>query len=362
MSLQLQLNNKDQEKLGNLFYVKDENILASRYFLHYLINEPYLIKKEDLDVYLKKRFTEDDAYSETVLNYLSDGDEQVFSLLSSRVSYGFVGLDEQLYRANPYYQNIKIGKQKAWSWQFDTSSYLPYAGFTYRDIKVDSGEFKEVNFFGYFKNKFDYPVLRYKNNVWMSITPYEIETTQASLDLVEGEIVVFGLGLGYFPYMASLKKEVTKITIIEKNRNVIKLFKKYLLPQFTEVAKITIIKGDAFKYISKMKKLNYSYAFVNIYQSANDGLNDYLKMKQLEKQVPQTTFLYWLEYSLLAMVRRAVLSIFEEALNESNKYLKLKGPERLTFQYLIKKMNDLSFYTYEEIHTFLKANSLREFL
>lgn len=362
MSLNLKLNKVDQEKLENLFYVKDENILAARYFLHYLVNEPNLVKKDNLTNLIKKHFSEDDAFTETVLNFLSEDDKQIFSLLSSRVSYGFISLDEQLYKSNPYYQNIKVTKQKKWSWQLDTLSYHPYEGFSYRDIKVNSEDFKEVYFFGYFKNEFKYTILRYKNNVWMSITPHEIETMQASIDLVEGELIIFGLGLGYFPYMASLKEEVSKITIIEKDANVIKLFKKHLLPQFEQKDKITIIKANAFKYIKKMKNLNYTYAFVDIYQSVDDGLNIYLKMKQLERQVLQTKFLYWLEYSLLAMIRRAVLSILEETLNDSDNYLKLKGQEGLVFQYLNKKMGDLTFHTYEEVHDFIKANSLRNFL
>lgn len=362
MSINLQLNKNDQEKLENLFYVKDENILAARYFLHYLVDKPNLIKKEDLTSLIKKHFTEDDAFTETALNFLSEGEKDIFSLLSSRVLYGFVSLDEELYKTNPYYQNIQFSKQKQRSWQLDSSSYKPYEGFTYRDIKIDIENFKEVNFFGYFKNEFKYPVLRYKNNNWIRITPHEIETMQASIDLVEGEIVVFGLGLGYFPYMASLKEEVTKITIIEKDANVIKLFKKYLLPQFKEKDKITIIKADAFKYVKKMKKLNYSYAFVDIYQSADDGLLIYLKLKNLEKLVPQTVFLFWLEYSLLAMVRRVVLLILEETLKKSTNYLKTLGEKGAIFQHIDKKMSGLSFNTYEEIHKFLKANSLRNFL
>ena len=112
MPLNLKLNKVDQEKLENLFYVKDENILAARYFLHYLVNEPNLVKKDDLTNLIKKHLSEDDAFTETVLNFLSEDDKQIFSLLSSRVSYGFISLDEQLYKSNPYYQNIKVTKQK----------------------------------------------------------------------------------------------------------------------------------------------------------------------------------------------------------------------------------------------------------
>lgn len=362
MSSLLHLTKKDEQLLENLFYVKDENILAARYFLHYLINEKHLIKKESLEHLIKKRFSEDDAFTETLLTYLAQDDQQIFSLLSSRIQYGFMGLDEDIYRTNPYYQNIKIDEQKIRSWQLDNERYLPYEGFTYRDIKIQSDEFKELNYFGYFKNEFSYPILRFKNKVWMSITPHEIETMQNAIDKVSGKVAVFGLGLGYFPYMISLKENIDEIVIIEKDKNVIKLFKKYLFSQFPNQNKIKIIHSDAFKYVKKMRKLTYDFAFIDIYQNVDDGLNLYLKMKQLEADVSQTQFIYWIEKSLLAMTRRALLCIFEEDLKGSTNFLNVKGEEGKTLKYLFAKIKDFRFDTYEEIYHFLKDISINEFL
>ena len=50
----------------------------------------------------------------------------------------------------------------------------------------------------------------------MSIIPNEIETMKEAIETVKGNVLVYGLGLGYFPYMISLKNDVNKITIIEK--------------------------------------------------------------------------------------------------------------------------------------------------
>ena len=63
-----------------------------------------------------------------------------------------------------------------------------------------------------------------------------------------GNVLTFGLGLGYYAYMVSEKESVESVTIVEMNEDVIQLFKKYVLPQFKNAEKIKIIKADAFEY------------------------------------------------------------------------------------------------------------------
>ena len=86
----------------------------------------------------------------------------------------------------------------------------------------------------------------------MLITPNEINTMQPVIDNVSGNVVTFGLGLGYFAYMCSIKNNVNGITIVEKDKNVIELFEKYILPQFEYKDKIKIVNSDAFDFASNM--------------------------------------------------------------------------------------------------------------
>ena len=81
-----------------------------------------------------------------------------------------------------------------------------------------------------------------------TINPMEINIRANALKNVDKNVLVVGLGLGYFPYMASLKKDVNKITIIEENEDVIRIFKENILPFFENKEKIAIVHDDVTNY------------------------------------------------------------------------------------------------------------------
>lgn len=57
-----------------------------------------------------------------------------------------------------------------------------------------------------------------------------------------------GLGIGVLPYLWLLKEEVTSVTIVEFNKDVIDLFEAYIRPQFPTNKALTIIHGNALDY------------------------------------------------------------------------------------------------------------------
>ena len=83
----------------------------------------------------------------------------------------------------------------------------------YDDIDIKDN-FIEVSKIGYFNKSFKYLVVNKNDVTWMSTDPNEINTMKDAINNAKGNVLVFGLGLGYYAYMISLKKEVKKITII----------------------------------------------------------------------------------------------------------------------------------------------------
>lgn len=79
--------------------------------------------------------------------------------------------------------------------------------------------------------------------VVMSNTPDEIRDFSHFTRKAYGNILINGLGLGCVVKVLLEKPEVTKITVIEKSEDVIKL----VSPYFTD-ARLTIINADAFQY------------------------------------------------------------------------------------------------------------------
>lgn len=309
---------------------------------------------------LAKRYSdkEENVYLSLIMDYLDIDfmDDDNYNFYINHIKPCFKELDVKEYKANPYYQNIKIKDIKNGDYALLNDKYRPYEVFSYDDIYFD--ENLERSRIGYFNEEFVFPALNYKNVTWMNITPNEINTMKLHLDKVKGNIIVFGLGLGYFPYMASIKEEVTSITIIEKDEKIISLFNKYIYPNFVNKNKIKIVKADALDIIAK--KLNYDYAFIDLWHSQEDGLPLYLKFKKSEDMSSNCTFLYWLDTSFYALFKRAFISLIYEQYHqiEGLNYNKENNTLDHVVNLLYKSTKNLLINNVEEIKDLLNKDKL----
>ena len=99
--------------------------------------------------------------------------------------------------------------------------------------------------------------------------------------------------------MASIKSNVSSVTVVERSSKVIELFKTYILPQFPDSSKIEIIEADAFDFAeNRMSDGRYDSVFVDIWHDPSDGCELYLRMKQYEHLLPNAEFVYWVEDTL----------------------------------------------------------------
>lgn len=229
------------------------------------------------------------AYKLLLSNYLAIENQEIIDLYFDKMVHK---LEVKDYIRNPYYENIPFNNKKNDSWQIKKGKYKPYELFVFDDFKYEND--LVIPQVGYFNEPFYYLAVYDNNRLWMSITPNEINTMKEPIDNAKGNVLTFGLGLGYFAYMCSLKDEVKSVTIIEKDERVIKLFKDNILPYFANIEKINIIKEDAYVYLSKMNDDMYDYVFVDIYHDAGDGKEVYLKMNQYRNRFKKTIFEYWI--------------------------------------------------------------------
>ena len=229
------------------------------------------------------------AYKLLLSNYLAIENQEIIDLYFDKMVHK---LEVKDYIRNSYYENIPFNNKKIDSWQIKKGKYKPYELFVFDDFKYEND--LVIPQVGYFNEPFYYLAVYDNNRLWMSITPNEINTMKDPIDNAKGNVLTFGLGLGYFAYMCSLKDDVKSVTIIEKDERVIKLFKDNILPYFANIEKINIIKEDAYVYLSKMNDDMYDYVFVDIYHDAGDGKEVYLKMNQYRNRFKKTIFEYWI--------------------------------------------------------------------
>lgn len=350
--MQFKLNELDVKKFEKLLDQKEKNI-----FVASLVNE--IISSQD------RYFNQQNINNSiTTLSNLYLNDLEEINVFKDQIELSKLEIKD--YINNPYINKInKITINKN-NYHLKLNKYKPFELFISDEIKIDDKNFyKEYTNIGYFNKDFSYLSLDYKNDVWMLISPNEINTMKKHIELAHGNILTFGLGLGYFQYMASIKNNINKIYIIEKDATIIDIFNKEILPQFENKDKIVIIQDDAYNFIkNKMDSIKFDYAFIDLYHNPNDGLEFYLTFKSIENKYKNVTFSYWLDTSLMALVRRIMLSLLIEQYERlpSKYYNKEENIEDKLINYFYYKTKDLTINSFKDILNLITDESLNNLL
>lgn len=253
------------------------------------------------------------AYRLEAMKLMDEGYKEVYADCAFNM-----GLDELTllspspFTQNPYFKLLaKLNDKKVGKVTFFKREYLPYETFIYdeADESEDITHEEKLNL-GFFDKPFSFPAIRKNGEVWMSLIPHEILTMEKAIARAKGNAITFGLGLGYFAFMASKKQEVNSLTIVELDPEVISLFKSTLLPLFPHKEKIILIQGDAIEF-AKNEHKTYDSLFVDTYHNEVDGLNFALRLIPHLNHFGQVDF--WIEKSILQFFRRYVIAILEES-------------------------------------------------
>jgi len=307
----------DQEKLKTVLQTAENNLHALELFSSYLHFCPRFVKAEDIN-----SLTECGVDMETAQRLLVAAacglDAEVKAkdhVMEERYfRHAIHRLDVQKCRKDPYYQAIRLPEISRGKWKMGYKTIEAYELFTSDDLKV-LPDGREIPQTGFFTENFSAPVVEENGREWMTVTPSEINTMTDDINAAYGKTAVFGLGLGYYAFMVSEKPEVTEVVVVERDLEVISLFREFILPQFPHKEKITVVEADAYAFAEKMGDQHFDCAYVDIWHDVLDGVEMYLKMKRLEGCSPGTNFLYWIEPSMLAWLRGMALMEVSEKIN-----------------------------------------------
>lgn len=317
------MNDIDMRKLMRLRATFERNFKITRHYAEYLERYPEVISEEMINA-----LTEDGEISkeEALVALLSEIFALDFEKAEDRILIrdylrpSVRLLDAKRYESNPYYKNIKLENVIDGSWEIRWEEYKPYRAVIAGDMIIGE-DFSEVPPLGFFTEPFRFPAVLEGGNEWMTLTPVDLDTCDEAISEAHGKVVTFGLGLGYYAYMVSQKPEVDEVTVVELSSDVIRLFKKHVLPQIPNKDKIKIVNADAFDYAENiMPGENFNYAFVDTWRDASDGSPMYEKMKRLQSLSPKTKFSYWIENFLISRLRALKFSSLTERL-DSGEYI-----------------------------------------
>ncbi len=140
------------------------------------------------------------------------------------------------------------------------------------------------------------------DNIWMRISPMEIQSSYMFIKYAHGRVGVVGLGLGYVVQELAKKSNVEEVVVYEKEKDVIDLYNS----NFENNPKIKIINEDAFEAESE----NFDYFYVDIYEYKLDKrvVDDYIKFNKLHKI---KEYLFWgVEHFLLSCKYEEIVWVY----------------------------------------------------
>ena len=312
-----------------------------------------IFKDEDIKNLTNNGLNEKEAIIDLLYDFyrLDKDNEDNQAIMQEFFLNNLVCLNPENYLNDLYVKTIKA-EGRYGKYALKSLTYEPYQLFAYDEIKVTK-DYKEYSAIGYFKEKFSYLALCEGNNVWMSLNPNEIETMKPYIAKAKGNVLVLGLGMGYVPFHLTNKSDVKSITIVEKDQDIINLFNKLLLPKFNNQNKIKIVKDDAIYFVSNNHK--YDYIFADLWHNPEDGLSLFLKLKAINKNID-----CWLETSLIALLRRCMLTLLEETVNgskeEDYKFAKTSTDKVINKYY--QKTKNLTISEVSDLDHLLKDETL----
>jgi hypothetical protein len=96
--------------------------------------------------------------------------------------------------------------------------------------------------------------------VWMSLTAMETESQTPMIHAAHGHTVIAGLGMGFVLYNIAAKPEVTKVTVLELDPDVVALMDRVTSwRHWPGSEKITLVMGDAADYVAT-EPVDFLYA------------------------------------------------------------------------------------------------------
>ena len=231
----------------------------------------------------------------------SDGNEREF--VSEYILPMIHELDVSDFENDAYFKTIPFSEQKRGKWEMKFMELAPCEAFVCDDFKIlDDG--RMIPQIGFFLEKYRYPAVLENGREWMTLLPNETVTIKPAIRQAFGKVLTYGLGLGYFAFMAACKEEVTSVTIVERSADVIELFETWLLPHFPCKEKLRIVCDDAFTYAENVApKESFDFVFADIWHDVGDGKALYLKFKELEHLSPNIRYSYWLEDTIQRYLR-----------------------------------------------------------
>ena len=200
------------------------------------------------------------------------------------------------YYSDEYYKYIDFTEETFGDFKLTKLSVKPCQAFV-RDDFAYYPDGRVVPLIGFFDKEYTYPAVLQGGREWMTLLPNEINSQLKYIGAASGNVLTYGLGLGYYVLKVALKSDVRSVTVVDIDQNVIDLFSRNILIKFPEFAKskVRLVNADALQFAKNLKGGRFDYVYADIWRDVSDGLDLYKALKQTEVFSPGSRFGYWIE-------------------------------------------------------------------
>jgi spermidine synthase len=124
-----------------------------------------------------------------------------------------------------------------------------------------------------------YHSIKYNNKTLMTNEPFEVLTNQIFFEKSKGDILIFGLGLGWIIFPILDRDDIKSITVVEKNTEIIE-FVGDILSKKDVKNKLNIIEGDVYDYYNVLDK-KFDFIYFDTYDTPDLSISDINKLNPL---------------------------------------------------------------------------------
>ena len=319
-----------------------------------------LAKEDEAFIYIMLRSFVDHVSPESFRNAYEEG-----MTLSSVAAHSRIFAGDE-FSDNAYLKNVKVQDAVSGRFRLTYKKYEPYRFIFYDAPYCLSGTSLSLPSLGCFKEEFVYPCIVDGSTEWMSLTPYEIYTMQEHIERARGNVLVLGCGLGYYVYMASLKEEVSTVTVIEKNKDIAHLFKTSVLSLFKNAEKVVVLEEDAFTFAENLSDGKYDICFADIYEGMGN-FDCYYRFKNIFRRFKKMKVDYWHEENFLSYaVSFAALEIMESFAKERRAantiFPNIPEREKKLKTYISRVLKDEKIEKAEDVNYYLNPKNLKRLM
>ncbi len=199
----------------------------------------------------------------------------------------------EIFYGDPYLKTVQVPEARIGNYLLTSSEYARGEFFQY--AMPDPRAEITVPKIAFCTQPVRFPAIYEGNMPWMSVCPSEISSMEDAVERAHGNVLVLGLGLGYYPFRILPLDRVRTVTVVERQEEILRLFELHLLPQFPAREKLRVVRDDAYRFLRETRHGAYDFCFADIWEGPIDGAEAYRKLQPFARALPETEFSYWIE-------------------------------------------------------------------